>query len=799
MKKKLFIVFILIAFAETLCSQPVNPVLLKKTWAARWIEVPGSDPQGYGIYYFRKKISLEDKPGSFVIHVSADNRYKLFVNGKLVSLGPARGDAYYWNFETLDIAADLVPGDNTIGAIVWNEGALRPEGQISNRTAFLVQGDTEKENILNTGNTWKCYHDRGYAPIRGIGYNAYYVAGPGEKVDMQQQPEGWMRNDFTDADWKAAAAIGWRGASPKGIGDISGWMLVPSPLPQMELRPQRFGAVRRAENLSLPAAFPAQRTTIHIPANTHASFLLDQSFLTNAYPVIRFSKGKDAVIGLIFAESLFSEIPNGPGKSFHKGNRNEVEGKFIAGRKDSILSNGKEGQEFETLDWRTFRYVQVSIDTKEEGLDIDDMYSVFTGYPFQLKAGFDAKDDTLQRIFETGWRTARSCAVETYMDCPYYEQLQYIGDTRIQALVSLYNSGDDRLVRNAINQMDHSRIAEGITLSRHPSFSPQQIPTFSLWYIGMLYDYWMYRGDSAFIQNKLQGMRDVLWFFANHQQADGSLRDVPYWLFTDWVENKPGWGGGVAPIGADGCSSVLDLQLLWALQLASKLETQLGIPAMAARYREKAELLKQTIQKKYWDASRKLYADTDEKDKFSQHANTLAILTGMVKGDDAHRLAVQLLKTSSLAPASIYFKYYLHQALVKAGMGNDYLEWLGKWKENLQMGLTTWAEISEIDQARSDCHAWGSSPNIEFFRTVMGIDTDAPGFKKVRITPHLDKLEAISGTMPHPDGMISVNYRLVRHKWTMEIGLPGTVSGTFVWKEKTYPLKGGKNKLEIDN
>jgi hypothetical protein len=110
-------------------------------------------------------------------------------------------------------------------------------------------------------------------------------------------------------------------------------------------------------------------------------------------------------------------------------------------------------------------------------------------------------------------------------------------------LVSLYNSGDDRLVRNAITQMDHSRMAEGITLSRHPSFSPQQIPTFSLWYIGMVNDYWMYRGDSAFVRDKLQGTRDVLWFFGKYQNAEGSLRNVPYWIYTDWVEGKQlAWG-----------------------------------------------------------------------------------------------------------------------------------------------------------------------------------------------------------------------------------------------------------------
>ena len=98
----------------------------------------------------------------------------------------------------------------------------------------------------------------------------------------------------------------------------------------------------------------------------------------------------------------------------------------------------------------------------------------------------------ISRSFRKFWISAGAppgfALIETYMDCPYYEQLQYIGDTRIQAMISFYNSGDDRLVRNAINLMDHSRISEGITLSRHPSYSPQLIPTFSLWYIGMLHD-----------------------------------------------------------------------------------------------------------------------------------------------------------------------------------------------------------------------------------------------------------------------------------------------------------------------
>jgi alpha-L-rhamnosidase len=799
MKKNFMILLLVIIISNGMAqSQTINPALLKANWSAHWVTVPDAPAKGYGIYCFRKKISLTEKPGSFIVHVSGDNRYVLMVNEKMVSHGPARNDLNHWNFETVDLAPFLTQGNNTVAAIVWNEGEHRPEGQISNRTGFLLQGNTNKEDVVNTNNSWKCLKNTAYTPLTGgIGYNTYYVTGPGELIDMHAMPDGWMKNDFDDKAWPKATNIGWRSATPKGMVDIADWMLVPSPLPQMELTTQRFATVRKADGINIPNGFPSIKSSLTIPANTQASFLLDQSFLTNAYPELIYSKGNNAGISLTYAEALFIEKPDGPGKTFRKGNRNEVEGKIMAGRKDSIISNGKDQQHFSTLNFRTFRYVQVKVTTKDEPLIIEDIYSLFTGYPFKLNAKFDANDKMLDKILEVGWRTARLCAWETYMDCPYYEQLQYIGDARIQALVSLYNSGDDRLVRNAITQMDHSRMAEGITLSRHPSFSPQQIPTFSLWYIGMVYDYWMYRGDTAFIKDKLQGIRDVLWFFSKYQQKDGSLKNVPYWIFTDWVEGKTGWPGGVGPIGKDGSSSLMDFQLLWALQVASQLELQLGMKAMSDVYNQKALQVQQTIQRNYWNAEKKLYADTRDKDKYSQHANTLAILTGTVKGSAAADLAKKLLTDKTLSPASIYFKYYLHLALIKAGLGNDYLKWIDKWKENIEWGMTTWAEISEIDNARSDCHAWGSSPNIEFYRTVLGIDSDAPGFSKVKIEPHLGELKNASGEIPHPNGPLSVSYRNENNKWVAEINLPAKTNGTLVWKGKRYLLNAGKNSLSL--
>ena len=759
----------------------------ERPWNAHWIAASNEEGREYGVYYFRKNINLAAKPSSFLIHVSADNRYKLYINGVLVSLGPARGDLYYWNYETVDLSPYLVAGKNSIAAIVWNEAHKRPEAQITLRTAFIVQGNSATEEILNTNNTWKCFRDRGYQPIPGF----YFAASTGEMVDMNHTAMHWAAPGFDDTGWPAAANL-FEGKL-KGMSDGFGWMLVPSSIPQMELTDQRIPSLRKADGVTVPSSFPATKAPVTIPANTTVTMLLDQTYLTNAYPTLRFSNGTDAGISLSYAESLFDNIAK---YGMRKSSRNEIEGKDFSGRTDSIKSNGKAGQSFTTLNFRTYRYIRLIVQTQNDPLIIDDLYGTFTGYPFKQNAVFNADNTEIKKILDIGWHTARLNAQEIYTDCPYYEQLQYIGDTRIQAMVSYYYSGDDRLARNALNLMDHSRLPEGVTLSRYPTHSTQVISTFSLWYIGMLHDYWMYRDDPSFIKDKLVGARAILDFFGKYQQQDGSLKNTPYWTFVDWANGKD-WFVGSPPKGTDGASAIIDLQLLWAYQWAAAMEAKMGLPAFANAYNKKAAQLKQTIQRKYWSPAKKLYADTEEKTLFSQHTNSLAILTGMVKTADMNSVCKSLLTDSTLTQCTIYFKYYLHTALVKGGFGNDYMNWLDVWRNNIKMGLTTWAEVSDLENTRSDCHAWGSSPNIEFFRTVLGIDSDAPGFNKIKIEPHLGTLKNVNGEIPHPAGKVKVDYSFNKGKWKIEISLPQKTSGVFIWKGKTYVLKPGANSLLI--
>lgn len=285
-------------------------------------------------------------------------------------------------------------------------------------------------------------------------------------------------------------------------------------------------------------------------------------------------------------------------------------------------------------------------------------------------------------------------------------------------------------------------------------------------------------------------------YFSRFQQEDGRIRNLPGWNFSDWVYT-PGWNYGAPLKGADGCSVNMDLQLLYALEMMADMESEAGFNERADRYAEQADRLAEAVNKAYWNEARGLYADRSEQDLYSQHANALAILCGIVPDGKALDVARKLLTDNSLSPCSVYYKFYLHQALVRAGLGDEYLSWLDVWRENLAMGMTTWGETSDVNGTRSDCHAWGASPNIEFFRTVLGIDSAAPAFRKVRIQPHLGDLKQIGGSMPHPQGTISVRYEVKRRGLEAEIVLPDGIGGDFVWNGESHALHGGRNVLSV--
>ncbi len=783
----------------------INKKLLSATWTASWIDCPDSPARDYGVYHFRKTFSLADIPQRFIVHVTGDNRYRLFVNEKPVCSGPARGDLANWNFETVDIAPFLVKGQNIIAAQVWNTGVYSAVAQISNQTAFVLQGDGDAEKIVNTDKSWKVMKNGAYQPCstdNSERLKEYMVIGPGDQVDASKYPWGWEKLNYNDQKWMVPNIIA--NPDPTGYGTDNRWTVVPRGIPLMEESLQRFSKVRRssvssstgrgstaaataAASLTITDAFLKGNQPLIIPSNQSLSILIDQGEETVAYPELTLSNGKGSTVKVSYAEALFDN----KGK---KANRNDIEGRTLKGNYDIFIPDGGAKRHFRPLWYRGFRYVQLDIKTGSQPLMIDDFYSTYTGYPFVAKASFTSNDASLQQIWNVGWHTARLCAGETYFDCPYYEQLQYEGDTRIQSLISLYVTGDDRLMRKALLDFYNSRVPEGLTQGRYPSNRLQVISPFSLFWVSMVYDYWMHRKDDAFISQFLPAIEGVLtWYERNIDKSKNMLGPMKWWNFVDWVGP---FDNGVAPGALDGNSSILTLQYVYTLKQAARLYDYFGNSCEKDRYQKLAADLSAGTFKLCFDKGRNEMADTPEKKSWSQHASIFGILSGAVPESDAKQVMTKILSDKSLIQATFYYRFYLNRAMVQSGMADLYYSQLTPWRDMLKIGLTTFAETPE--PSRSDCHAWSASPLYDFLATICGIMPDAPGFSSVRIAPAPGELKQIAGTMPHPSGTIKVDLtRKGENGISGEVTLPENIKGVFIWKGEKIDLKGGKQKVEL--
>jgi alpha-L-rhamnosidase len=637
-----------------------------------------------------------------VIHVSADNQYLLCVNQKRVGTGPNRGDLAHWKYETYDIGPLLQPGQNVIAATVWNFGVRTPLAQISDRTAFVVEGDSIVERAIDTNESWEVEQEKAFTTLPSPAELSkfYYVAEPATRVDGRTFDWNWNSDSNSSRGWKKAAPIE-RASIEGGSLQNDNWQLVADPLPQMQEEWRPAGRVVRSEGIESPSGFPDRAFTV--PANSKVRVLIDNSALTTGYPELTVSGGKGATARLKYAEALVDN-------KGEKGNRNEIAGKHIEGVFDEFIADGSETRAFVPLGWKTWRYVQLEVETADQSLRIDGLRTLFTAFPFEERAHFQSDDNGLKPIWDIGWRTARLDAHDTYMDTPYWERMQYIGDTRIQALISYTVAGDDRLARQAIQAFNNSRFSEGITRSRHPSSVRQVIPTFSLLWVGMVRDFWLYRSDPDFVKAQLPGTRTVLDWFLQHQRTDGLAGIIPWWPFVDWGTD---FGFGIPPLDEDGGSSIITLQMVEALRYGAELESRFGDSARAENYRTAANRATEAVRKLCWNRKYELFADTPAQTHFSQHANILAAWLDVVPRAKQKDFLTKTLSASDpdfqstplpeMTKATYYFRFYLARALDHAGMGDEYLKLLGPWRQMVSLGLTTWAEQPE--PTRSDSHA----------------------------------------------------------------------------------------------
>ena len=782
-------------------------------WPCRWITLP-EVPEAPFVAAYRRRFELP-RDAELRLHVTADERYELFLDGERIGRGSERGDSRNWFYETY--ALKLAAGPHALVARVWSLGIQAPTAQITLVHGFLCSAEGEFVNLVGTGaSDWEAMR------LGGYGFLSSGMAwGTGARLDMDGATYPWGV--------EAGQGEGWAPAKPllPGVnGDLKSHyhanrahLLKPATLPAMFEAPVPPGKIRHVEDFAVPrecveaanhlageaAGWQAllKGAPLTLPAHTTRRVIVDLDDYYCVYPQLVTSGGRGAVVSLKWAEALFEKggkvSGGGQSDAARKGDRDAVEGKRFLGVGSQFRPDGGEGRRFTTLWWETGRYLEIVVTTAEAPLILEALAFAETRYPLRQEGAIACDDPRWEGVRRLSLRVVQMCSHETYFDCPYYEQLQYVGDTRVQALVTYVLTRDARLPRKALRMFDSSRLVDrAMTNCCYPCNTTYIIPPFSVWYTLMVHDLALWRGDRAFMQALMPGVRTILEAVLARRSAEGLILAPIGWNYMDWTPEwkqttKSSRNWGVPPDGEFGVNGLFQWQVVLALLRTAELEDWLGEPELAARQRRLAAELLPRVEKTFWDAARGLYAEDAAHEHYSEHSQCLAILAGALDEARVRGLAAKLRTEPGLARTTIYVSHYLFEAFQKAGVAEALFERMDMWYDLEKSGLRT--TIEEPEPSRSDCHGWGAHPLYHFYATVLGIRPASMGFDTVDIRPQLGPLGHASGTLPHPKGDLRVDFTVADGRLTGSVELPPGVAGTLRFGSTAVELKAGTQQI----
>lgn len=640
------------------------------------------------IFYFRKKFTARTG-GRLDIKIFADAAYKLYINGEFVGAGPAKGNDGERYFDERALGEYLTDGENEMLVSVLCLACAEdlPGHRFvtsllrSGRAALEISGTLDGVPFA-TDESWECAEERA---VDFLTPEYAYYTGICEHVRGELPLK-----------WTPAQVL----ISPERhmfCGEPSLWRCKKSPIPLMKLT--------------------------KMPISLAVGEVYDAGAETTAYLEIAF-RGSGRV-KITYAEKYFKD-----GSEKRDDADGEPRGDF-----DLVEVCGE--RIFRPYWARVFRYIRIEADGDVE---ITAARAIETRYPIEISDNYDFGDDTDNALWKISRRTLEQCMRDTYTDCPYYEQLQYTLDTYLQCIFSYQVSGDDRLWRRAIRDFALSADADGLTASRTPSVQKQFIPSFALCYILMVLTHYDFCGDFSLVEENVPYMLRIISWYKRHSDERALVSESEFWHFIDWAEDfMPGHG---VPVGEEGAAlGVESLMLCYTLRRAAAVLSGTVFDGIARDWAAYADRINQSADKYLYSEERGLYANTENKRHFCQHAQIWATLSGCAKGARARSIMEKSFEIAG-GGASYAYAYFLFRALDAAGIYKKRREMLDSLRRLVGLGCTTVPETPT--DARSECHAWGAVCLYEF--TAMDLGVRKIGGEIV-VRPYTAERDRASGTV----------------------------------------------------
>lgn len=740
-----------------------------------WMWIPEWEKADHSVshlVYFRKTFVLEKIPESLKLLISADSRYKLYVNGKLAELGPSKGDRQVWYLDEVEIAPYLWAGENVLAAEVLRYPMGYRNGSHSifrTETPGLYVKEKGSRHGLGSQEGWRCMEEADFQIVAESPFFApLHIL---EDRRGQEKAHGWKKPGYDDSDWSRPFLYNIFQVSRA----VSPGNLVERTIPFMRKKPGKFlGLTGKYENFPKKEAWNellAGEGQVEIPAESLVTVEINAGELLTGYLSLRMEKGSGAEIKLLTSEGYVQK--ENSDKGFmplpRKGDRCDWVNGYLHGFTDTyhVAGYGNEKQEevYEPFWFRTYRFIGLTIHTGKEPLMIKGFDYLETGYPLEVKTKVTTSDESLASVWDISLRTLKRCMHETYEDCPFYEQLQYAMDSRSQILYTYMVSADDRLARKCMDDFRRSARYDGMLNCSYPCYGPNVIPGFAIYYILMLHDHMMYFGDKEFLRIHMGTVDGILEYFQRNLDDRGLVGKVGgmngqdrYWSFIDWTKQ---WDKTTGMPGAGLCGPLTMESLLYRLGLLRSADVMqyLGRGQVAEEYRKRAEEVKKAINTFCTDEEG-MYLDGPGIKEYSQHCQVFAILTDTVSEEKGRIFLERTLSDKEkYAQCSVAMGYYLFRALEKTGIYEKTESQWNLWRNMVKKHLTTCVE--DDVKERSDCHAWGALALYELPAVVLGVRPGAPGFEKIQISP-------VPGYLEHAEGNVITKWGLVKVRWKRE-------------------------------
>ena len=700
---------------------------------AKWIGVPREEFVKKKIYqgdlnnrfaYFILDVELKEKCNLKLL-ISAAARYRLWINGESVLSGPCKGDRYRQYYDEVEVSDYLRLGKNRLAVQVLAldsyivNNLMRGEDihqpliayaglPLSNRLAVegMVINHAGKQifDITTGAAPWKVYLEGAYTLICQQPWQTWLGA-ISEIIPENAVSLNWKKAEvYTEGfvDVQILEEVNHDEVTG-AVGNIGTLIMKEREIPQMyEKRSSFLYKIIDGEILDCTTG------TLNYSAHCQKEIIFDAGVIKNGFMKFGFSGGKGTRIIITYAERFFSNDGEIRRDDFKHG--------VIEGTNDEVILDGS-SVVYEPFWYRTFRYVKIRIETQSEPLQMQTPYFMETGYPIRVSAHIASSQKWVEDVWNICVRTVKRCMNETYMDCPYYEQMQFPMDTRLQALYTYLLSGDTRLAKKALEDFHYSMTPEGLIQGKYPGSHTQIISTFSLYYILMLKEYYIWTEDIQTVYRYRPDIDLIMDYYERKRNEQGLVENLGYWEFVDWRKQ---WEVSYAAPEATrkGASTIINLMYAYALGSGAYLYEETGRTGVGEEYKRRQKEICAKVEELCWSEERQMYREGPEFEQYSVHAQAWAVLNGMITGKAAGDLMQRALKETDVIQNSFSTSFEIFEALKISERYDLAAQIFMLWKLLPEKGCTTCPEVPV--NSRSECHAWSAQPIYEFCHHILG-------------------------------------------------------------------------------